>query len=116
MSCYLAILVAVLVIVLDQCSKYYIETTMQPGMSLPIIPHVFHITYVLNPGAAFGILENQTVFFVGIAVVMLAGAIYFYRQIPPGQSLLCWGVSLMAGGSVGNVIDRVENRPGGGFF
>ncbi|HWR41305.1 MAG TPA: signal peptidase II [Patescibacteria group bacterium] len=104
----MAVLIAAFVIALDQWSKYYIGETMSLGTSIPVIANIFHITYVLNPGAAFGILENQTFFFVVIAAIMLGTAIYFYRQIPDGHYLLRWGITLMAGGAVGNVIDRIK--------
>lgn len=101
------ILLAVLVIAIDQCSKYYIQTHMAQGMSIPIIQNIFHITYILNPGAAFGLLKHQTFFLIGIAIVLVAAIIYFYRQIPANRLLHC-SLGLLMGGAVGNLIDRVE--------
>ena len=59
-------------IVLDQIVKYYIHLNMTVGESIPIINDILHITYVLNPGAAFGILEHKRIFFILIVFVMLA--------------------------------------------
>lgn len=101
------ILLAVLVIAMDQYSKYYIQTSMVQGMSIPIIQNIFHITYVLNPGAAFGLLEHQTFFLIGIAIVLVAAILYFYRQIPANRLLYC-SLGLLMGGAIGNLIDRVE--------
>lgn len=100
--------IAMIVIIIDQWSKYYVKTHMLPGMSIPVLDNIFHITYVLNAGAAFGILENQQMFFVIIAVVMLGVTLYFFRQIPVSFRLMRLGLSLLAGGAVGNVIDRVQ--------
>jgi signal peptidase II len=76
-------------------------------MSVPIIPNVFHITYILNSGAAFGILENKRLLFILIALVILAGGGYFYQKIPRQYRLFRFGLSLMASGAIGNLIDRM---------
>jgi signal peptidase II len=82
---------------------------MVPGLSIPIIPNIFHITFVLNPGAAFGILEHQTAFLVVVAGIMVAAVLYFYPHIPhKDHYLLRLGIGLMMGGAIGNVIDRVK--------
>lgn len=100
--------IAVIIVGIDQWSKQYIQAQMLPGMSIPVVDGIFHITYVLNPGAAFGILENQRMFFIGIALLMLGLTVYFFKHIPPTFRLMRFGLSLLAGGAVGNVIDRVQ--------
>lgn len=102
------LLLAAIIIIVDQWSKYYVQSHLVLGASIPIIPEIFHLTYILNPGAAFGLLEHQRAFFVGVAIVMLAGVGYFYRHIPPGQKMLRVGLGLLAGGAVGNLIDRIQ--------
>ena len=102
------LLLAVVVVILDQISKLYVQTHMEIGMSIPVLQDIFHITYILNPGAAFGLFEHQTVFFVIIAAGMVAGAIYFYPQIPKKYTLLRFGTGLMVGGALGNVVDRIK--------
>ena len=102
------LLLSLIVIIVDQLTKYYIEHTLTLGMSIPVIPNVFHITYILNPGAAFGILEHQTEFLIIIALTMITALIYFYKRIPRTLKLLHFGLGLLAGGSIGNVIDRVK--------
>jgi len=96
------------VVIIDQYSKYYIQQHMTPGMSIPIVENVFHITYVLNPGAAFGILQHQTFFFIVVALLLLIAAIYFYPRIPQGYMLLRLGIGLQVGGAIGNVVDRLK--------
>ena len=102
------LLLALFIVVIDQLSKSYIQTHMVLGMSIPVIQDVFHITYILNAGAAFGLFENQTVFFVIIAVCMVVAAIYFYPRIPEQYRLLHLGTGLIVGGAMGNVIDRIK--------
>jgi signal peptidase II len=102
------LLVVLIVVFIDQLSKFYIRTHMVSGASIPVVKDVFHITYVLNPGAAFGLFEHQTIFFLIVAVGLVVGAIYFYPRIPQQYRLLRFGIGLMVGGAIGNVIDRIK--------
>jgi len=101
-------LLAVIVIGLDLLSKYYIEASMWPGMSIPIIENVFHITYIINPGAAFGILEYQTGFFIVVSILMVAAAIWYVPRVPVQYRLLRYGIGLLTGGAIGNLFDRIR--------
>ena len=83
---------------------------------MPIIPDVFHLTYILNAGAAFGVLENQRILFILIAVVLLLVLARYYKQIPAEPPILRIGVGLMAGGAVGNLIDRIKSGQVVDFF
>lgn len=102
------LVLAILIAIVDQGIKYYVQSTMKLGMSIPVIHETFHFTYILNPGAAFGILQCQTKFFVAIAIIMLAALVYLYRHIAAGPWLLRLGVGLLAGGALGNSIDRMR--------
>jgi len=102
------LLLALFIVFIDQVSKFYIQTHMVLGISIPIIQDIFHITYILNAGAAFGLFENQTAFFVIIAICMVIAAIYFYPRIPKQYSLLRFGTGLIVGGAMGNVVDRIK--------
>ena len=66
--------VCVFIIILDQLVKLYVQSSMGLGMSIPVIPNVFHITYILNAGAAFGILKNQRGFFIFIVLWLICHA------------------------------------------
>lgn len=101
------LLLAIVVAAVDQGIKDYVQSQMTLGMSLPVIDGVFHVTYILNPGAAFGLLAHRTALFVVVAFVMFAALAYFYRRIAAGHWLLRLGTGLLAGGAAGNVIDRV---------
>ncbi len=101
-------LVIILIVALDQLTKYYISLNMFPETSLPVINGIFHITYVLNPGAAFGLFKYKTGFFLAIAVVLIALVAYLYPRLPKQRIYLRWGMTLMTSGAVGNVIDRLR--------
>ena len=77
-------LLALLVVLLDQATKYYVVTHFALGESVPVINNVFHWTFILNRGAAFGMLEEITK--MGV--------------------MACWGTALFAGGALGNLVDR----------
>ena len=62
--------IALAVTVVDQLTKLAVQQDMVLHESIPVIPGFFHITYILNRGAAFGILENQQWFFLVIALVL----------------------------------------------
>lgn len=97
------------IIAFDQIVKAKIISTMVPGESIPILPNVFHITYVLNPGAAFGILPNQRIFFLVAGGVLLILAAYFYPKISKKDYLLKFGAISLVSGATANLIDRVQS-------
>lgn len=76
------ILTAIAVTILDQVVKWFVQGHMELGESIPLISHVFHLTYIMNPGAAFGILEYQHTFFIGIVVILFAAYLIMRRRIP----------------------------------
>lgn len=102
------IFLSICIVVLDQVVKFLVAHEMFHGMSIPVIQDVFHITFVLNPGAAFGILAHQRSFFIvmGIVIVILGGLFspYIRRQC---RIFRC-GTALLLGGALGNLIDRVR--------
>lgn len=96
------------IVLVDQLSKFYIQETMTPGMSLPVVADLFHITYILNPGAAFGILENQRMLFILIAALLLISFVYYYPKLASDRLSLKIGATLLVGGAAGNLIDRIQ--------
>lgn len=103
-----AILLFLLILIGDQATKYFVVTEMVPGESLPIIGEFFHLTYVLNPGAAFGLFAHQRWFFVIIALVLIGAVIYFYPRLKREGAMLHYGTVAMAAGAIGNLIDRIR--------
>ena len=97
------------VIALDQFVKAKIISTMVPGETIPILQDIFHITYVLNPGAAFGILPNQRIFFLVAGGVLLILAAYFYPKINKKDTLSKFGAISLVSGATANLIDRVQS-------
>ena len=105
MACFLFLIL----LVLDQLSKCFIRMYMIPGESIPILSGIFHITYVLNPGAAFGMLAHQRWFFI-LAGLFLIGV--FFRLYPYWKRQCAWfryGCVSLLSGAVGNLADRIHS-------
>lgn len=102
------ILTAAAVVLLDQVTKFLVLKYMQPSQSIPVIENFFHLTYVRNPGAAFGILAYRTGFFVLASLVIGALIVIYYRSLSAKHLLMRIALPLQFGGAVGNLIDRIR--------
>jgi signal peptidase II len=101
---------AVAVIALDRWTKQLaIEHLLQSGArSVPLIGEYIRLTYVENRGAAFGVLQDQTAFFILVGLVVISVIVASYRYIPEPSWLLNVCLGLQMGGAVGNLIDRIQ--------
>ncbi len=105
------ILMALVVIALDQSTKLWIVQHLQLHHSIPVFP-VFSIVRAHNYGAAFGFLNNaggwQTLFFTVISVAVSIVLIIWLKQIAAIQRQLSIALALVLGGAIGNLIDRIQ--------
>ncbi len=98
-------LVTTLVIVLDYVTKRIIVAKLAPYDSIQVLPFL-NIVYVENKGAAFGMFSNLgNNFFMAISFIALAAILFYMSKIPKGLEL--FSISLIFGGAVGNLIDRI---------
>ena len=101
--------VALITLLLDQLTKIAVVGAFQLGEALPITSF-FNLVRVHNPGAAFSFLADaggwQRWFFTGLGV-LAAGVMVYLLRMHAGQTLFCLALSLLLGGAVGNVIDRL---------
>lgn len=107
----LALPIAGLVVFFDQLSKLYIDRRFALYESLKVLENFFHITYVRNKGAAFGILADSAYrvpFFSAVALLAVVGILWYLRQVPDDQRVQQVGLSLVLGGAIGNLVDRVR--------
>ena len=92
---------------LDQISKILAVKYLVNIGSIPVIKDIFHLTYVENRGAAFGMFQNNQIFFIIIAMIACAFGLYFLYK----KQLNLLGKSaiiLIISGAVGNLIDRIR--------
>jgi len=99
----------ILVILLDQGSKFFIQQKMKIGESIPIIKGIFHITYIENPRTAFGIFQYQTIFLViAILISVILIILISRKMVFKRESIAYVPLTLVLGGAIGNLIDRVR--------
>lgn len=101
------------IVALDQVTKLYIHTQFRLGESLPVIRDYFHITYVRNPGAAFGILSQshetfRTLFFLILPPVAMGLILYMLKSVDKDDKIQILCLSAIFGGALGNYIDRLQ--------
>jgi len=102
-----------LVVGLDQISKIYVSSVMYLHASHPVIDGFFNITYVRNPGAAFGFLANaapmfRSLFLIIVSAAAIAMILWFLAKNKSAGMLLTFALSLILGGAVGNLLDRIR--------
>ncbi|MEA4965883.1 MAG: signal peptidase II [Oscillospiraceae bacterium] len=101
-------LVAAAAVALDQITKALTVAHIPLNGYVEAIPGLFHLTYIQNSGAAFSMLEGGRIFFLIVTVVFLAGVCYCVVKKVLARPYL-WILAVIAGGAVGNLIDRLLN-------
>jgi len=103
----------VLIIILDQITKFYVDASMRLHESIPVIQGLFSITYVRNPGAAFGFLADasplfRSIFFVAVTVLAIILVVHYIWKSRAEEPFMTFALALILSGAVGNLIDRVR--------
>ncbi len=97
-----------IVLLIDQIVKLLVKTNMNLNEEISIIPNFFSIQYLKNTGAAFSILENQTILLVVTSIICISVIGYYLKKeenlTPPVESI---SFGLILGGILGNLIDRI---------
>lgn len=101
-------IIAMILIGLDQLSKYLTVQEIALGEVVPVIPDVLSLTYIRNSGAAWSILEDQMIFFYVITVVVVGALIYFLHTEGKKSPIASTGIAFIVGGAIGNFIDRLH--------
>jgi signal peptidase II len=107
------IIVAGSVLGLDLFTKMLILARVPLGAAIPVVPGLFDLTHVHNPGGAFGFLaamgpQARGVVFILVSLVAVAVILWFYMQTPVQQRWLAFGFALICGGAIGNLVDRLR--------
>ena len=107
---FLSLFTVSLIIFFDRITKIYFSDLMTLGESLPIVRNVLHFTLVHNTGIAFGFFRDQGIVFIFIpviAVVLLIFNIQYYRNNKALSRVYIVAFSMILGGAIGNLIDRI---------
>ena len=104
-------MIACVIMVLDQATKLYVDANFRLHETVPVIRGFFHLTYVRNKGAAFGILADNAVripFFITVTIIAMIGILWYIKRIRDDQKLALFSLSLIFSGAFGNLIDRIR--------
>ena len=107
-------IVSPVIILLDQITKQMILDRFFLHESVPVIEGFFSLTYIRNTGAAFGMLADldpaiRVPFFFVVPVIALVVIAYLFRSLEPKNILFSSALSLVCGGAIGNLVDRVRH-------
>jgi signal peptidase II len=107
------VIFAGILLIIDQWTKIWIHTTFQLGEVRPIIPGFLDLHYIRNTGAAFGFLSGthssfRIPFFIGISLVAIGIILFLFRKLEDSMTLIPLSLSLVLGGALGNLIDRIR--------
>lgn len=105
------IVVALLLVLIDQVTKLYIDQSMSLYASIPVIDSFFSITYVRNPGAAFGMFAGsgfRIPFLTGVSLLAMIVIIFVVHKLPGKEKTPVIALSCIFAGACGNLIDRIR--------
>ena len=108
---WLILIVAALVIALDQLSKYLVTAAVPPGGAWSPFSGenpVLQIVHATNTGATFGLFSGLRLASIVIALIVAVVVVFYARKLQNDQWLTCVSLGLMLGGAIGNVIDRLR--------
>lgn len=101
------IILGVIFLIIDQASKLLVIKLLNPGDSITIIKNFFYIKYTNNTGAAFSILLGKRIFLIVVAILIIGILLYYIKKNKVDGKLNIIAFSLIIGGSLGNLIDRI---------
>jgi len=102
-----------IILAIDQYSKFIVSARLSVGQSIPIIKNILHITFVTNTGAAFGLFKDSTLFFIIISVVVVGFVsilllISLKKRDFLSKPAFNSSLILILSGALGNLIDRLR--------
>ena len=105
----LSMIVILAVIAADIATKYAVALNLAGGEAVTVIPHVLDFEYVENRGAAFGMLADHRWVFLVFSSVAILGILAYLIVKRPKRRILRFSLALIAGGGVGNMIERIAH-------
>lgn len=96
----------IVVVALDQSAKALIRASLKPAEPVVLIKRLLYLTHVRNTGAAFGLMPGQRPLFILTSALVLLGIGLYWWRARPTSLVLALSLGLVAGGAVGNLIDR----------
>ena len=99
--------IAIVLIVMDQLSKFATIKWLKPIGTITVVEGIFDLNYVENRGAAFGIMQNQRWIFICLTIIITLALIFYKAKYKPKDKVLNTSICLLVSGAIGNLIDRI---------
>jgi signal peptidase II len=102
-----------IVLGMDIITKYLVQQNMLLHQTIPVIPGFLSLTYIENPGAAFGLLANvaypwRQLLFIAVSILALIIIVVLFFKSPPEEQLSKTALTLILAGALGNLVDRLR--------
>lgn len=110
----MTIILSILLIIIDQVTKYVANIYLRPLGQIPVIKNIFYLSYVQNRGAAFGLMQGGKWLFIIITPIIIAFLIAYYLKNK--NKVLKYATILIISGALGNFIDRLFKNYVTDFF
>jgi signal peptidase II len=106
----LFIFIISILIIVDQVAKFFVLKYIMPIDTYPLIEGFFHLTYAENIGAAFSILQGKQIFLIITTILFTCFLVFYLFKIKTKKDTLWFKISLslIIGGAIGNLIDRIR--------
>ena len=104
---YIYYLVAIVIVAIDQWTKWLVVKNMELGERIQVVEPTFALLSHRNRGAAWGMLEGQMWLFTIVTVLVITGILYYFHKDAKGKPLFQLSLMIILGGAIGNFIDRL---------
>lgn len=104
----ISFVISAVILAADQLAKYLVANNFELFYTTPIIKGLLEFCYLHNDGAAMGMLSGNRIFLIGLPIVMIAAILIIQFTGKITSPLVMWALSLVVGGGIGNLIDRIR--------
>lgn len=101
------IILSIIFVIIDQVSKIIVINNLTNNKSVEVIKSFFYLTYTNNTGAAFSILTGKRILLILVSLIVIGILIYYIKKTKIEKKINKIALSLVIGGSIGNLIDRI---------
>lgn len=101
------IILSTILVIIDQVSKIIVINNLTNNKSVEVIKSFFYLTYTNNTGAAFSILTGKRILLILVSLIVIGILIYYIKKTKIEKKINKIALSLVIGGSIGNLIDRI---------
>jgi len=101
------IFIVVILVIIDQLTKFLVTKNLVLSKSIPIISNILHLTYIKNTGAAFGIFQNMNSILIWVTFIVIGSILFYFDKIADSKLSSVFTAFILSG-AIGNLIDRIR--------